>query len=73
MPYPDPATPPLTKGSPVGTFLLQLCLCSQVEKVTSSWGYHQELAILESIYQRLPALGEHNIVTNLGQYVTYAS
>jgi len=49
--------------SPVGlTFLLQSCLCCQVAKMTSSWGHHQELAILESIYQRLSASGEHNIV-----------
>jgi hypothetical protein len=59
--------------NPMGlTFLLQSCLCSQVAKVTSSWGHHQELAILESIYQRLSASGEHNIV-NPSKYVTYIS
>jgi len=54
------------------TFLLQSCLCSQVAKMTSSWGHHKELAILESIYQRLSVSGEHNIL-NLRQYVTYIS
>ena len=54
------------------TFLLQSCLCSQVAKMTSSWGHHQELAILESIYQRLSASGGRNII-NLKQYVTYIS
>lgn len=59
--------------NPVGlTFLLQSCLCSQVAKMTSSWGHHQELAILESIYQHLSASGEYDIV-NLRQYVTYIS
>ena len=65
--YRDPAL----SRNPVGlTFLLQSCLCCQVTKMTSSWGHHQELAILESIYQRLSASGEHNIV-NLRQYETY--
>ena len=44
------------------TFLLQSCLCSQVAKITSSWGYHQELAVLKSIYKRLSASGEYRIV-----------
>ena len=41
------------------TFLLQSYLCSQAVEMTSSWGRQQELAILESIYQRLSASGEH--------------
>ena len=41
------------------TFLLQSYLCSQAAEMTSSWGRQQELAILESIYQRLSASGEH--------------
>ena len=44
------------------TFLLQSCLCSQVVKITSSWGYHQELAVLETIYKRLYASGERHVV-----------
>ena len=45
---------------PVGlTFLLQSSLCSKVVSMTSSWGY-QESAVLESIYQRLSASGEHH-------------
>ena len=32
------------------TFLLQSYLCSQAVEMTSSWGRHQELAILESVY-----------------------
>lgn len=43
------------------TFLLQSCLCSQVVNATSSWDHFQELAILESIHQRLSASGEHHI------------
>jgi len=42
-------------------FLLQSCLCSQVVNMTSGWGHHRELAILESVYQRLSASGEHRI------------
>ena len=58
---------------PVGlTFLLQLCLCAQAVEMTSSWGHHQELAILESVYKRLFASGEHPI-TVAKQYFTYAS
>jgi len=45
---------------PVGlTFLLQSCLCSQVVSMASSWG-HQELGVLQSIYQRLSASGERH-------------
>ena len=67
----DPASPPriptlvqrVLSWDPTGlTFLLQSCLCSQVEKMTSSWGHHQELIILESIYQRLSATGESRII-----------
>ena len=51
---------------PMGlTFLLQSRLCSQVAKMSSSWGHHQESAILESIYQRLSASGEP-LVAKLG-------
>jgi len=64
----DPASQPcapalvqLTRNrDPMGlTFLLQSCLCSQVASMTSSWGHHQELAVLESIHQRLSASGKH--------------
>ena len=58
---------------PVGlTFLLQSCLCSQVVKITSSWGHHRRLAILESVYKRLFASGEHHII-DVRLYVTYMS
>jgi len=40
------------------TLLLQSCLCSRMVSMTSSWGYHQELAVLESIHQHLSASGE---------------
>ena len=43
-------------------FQLQSCLCSQVVSMTSSWGRHQELAVLESVYERLSASGKHRIV-----------
>jgi len=43
-------------------FQLQSCLCSQVVSMTSNWGRHQELAILESIYERLSASGERRNV-----------
>ena len=43
------------------TFLLQSCLCFQAVDMTSGWGHHQELAILESVYKRLSASGEHCI------------
>ena len=57
--------------NPAGlTFLLQSSLCSQVVKMTSSWGHHQELAILKSVYKRLSASGEYHIV-GPRQYVTY--
>lgn len=41
------------------TFLLQSWLCSQVVGMTSSWSHDGELALLESIYQRLSASGEY--------------
>ena len=65
----DPASRPNTSAlvqlacnrDPVGlTFLLQSCLCSQVARMTSSWGQNQELAVLESIHQQLSASGEHH-------------
>lgn len=40
------------------TFSLQSCLCCRVVDMTLSWGHHRELAILESIYQRLSVSGE---------------
>ena len=51
-------------------FQLQSCLCFQVVSVTSSWSRHQELAILESVYERLSASGERRIV-DARQYVTH--
>jgi len=48
---------------PMGlTFLLQSNLCFQVVEMTSKWGYHQELAALDSVYQRLSASGKCHIV-----------
>jgi hypothetical protein len=41
---------------------LQSCLCSQVVDMTSGWGHYRELAVLESVYQRSSASGEHYIV-----------
>ena len=64
----DPASQPtvvkrVLDRDPTGlTFLLQSCLCSQVAKMTSRWGHYRGLAILELIYQRLSASGEHRIV-----------
>jgi len=43
-------------------FQLQSCLCSQAVSMTSSWGRHQELAILDSVYERLSTSGEGRIV-----------
>ena len=65
-PSSQPWAPSLVKRvvdrDPAGlTFLLQACLCSQVVELTSSWGHHQELSILESIYKRLSASGKHPI------------
>ena len=65
-PSSQPWAPSLVKRvvdrDPAGlTFLLQACLCSQVMELTSSWGHHQELSILESIYKRLSASGKHPI------------
>ena len=65
-PSSQPRAPSLVKRvidrDPAGlTFLLQSCLCCQVVEMTSSWGHHQELAILESIYKRLFASGKHPI------------
>lgn len=49
--------------NPMGlTFLLQSCLCSLVVDMTSSWGYHPELAALDSVYQRISASGKSHIV-----------
>jgi len=48
------------------TFLLQSCLCSQVVNMTSSWGHHQELAALDSVYQRISASGKYRIVCTGG-------
>ena len=41
------------------TFRLQSHLCSQAVRMTSGWGRHHQLAILEPIYQHLSASGEH--------------
>ena len=43
------------------TFLLQSCLCFQAVRMTLSWGRHRELAMLESIYQRLSASGKRRV------------
>ena len=42
-------------------FLLQSRLCSQVVAMTSGWSYHEELTVLESVYERLSASGECRI------------
>lgn len=63
----DPTSEPLPalvqlvrNRNPMGlNFLLQSCLCSQVVMMTSSWGRHKELAMLEPVYERLSASGEH--------------
>ena len=44
------------------TFLLQSNLCSLAAEMTSSWGRHRELAVLESIYRHLSASGEYYII-----------
>lgn len=46
-------------------YLFQSYFCSQAAKMTSSWSRYQELAMLEPIYQRLSASGEHHAVTTL--------
>ena len=43
------------------TPLLQSCLCYHATVMIPSWGYYQELDVLESVYQRLSASGEHQI------------
>jgi len=44
---------------PVGlTILLQSCICSQVVKITASWSHHEDLSMLNSVYQLLSASGE---------------
>jgi len=59
--------------NPMGlTLLLQSRLCSQVVNMTSSWGHHQELAALDSVYQRLSTSGEHRFV-DAGQCITHTS
>ena len=46
--------------NPAGvTFLLQSCLCSIVAQIASRWRHDQEVSMLESVYQRLSASGEH--------------
>ena len=71
----DPASQPhvpalvrlVRNQDPMGlTFLLQSCLCSQVVNMTSSWGYHRELAALDSVYQRLSASGKYHVVRTGG-------
>ena len=53
------------------TFLLQTCLCFLAVEMTSSWGRHQESAVLGSIYKHLSASGENHIVDS--GYATYVS
>ena len=58
-PYASALVQLVRNRDPVGlTFLLQSCLCSKLAGVASSWS-NQELAVLESIYQRLSVSGEH--------------
>lgn len=49
------------------TFLFQLCLCSQVARITSSWGHYQELTKHKSIYRHLLSLGDHRGASNLSE------
>ena len=44
------------------TFLLQLHLCYMAVSMTSSWVHDPELGVLQTIYQRLSASGEHHII-----------
>ena len=46
------------------TYLFQSYFCSQAARMTSSWSRYQELAMLEPIYQRLSASGEHHAVAS---------
>ena len=64
----------LARGrDPTGlTFLLQTWLCFLIVDMTSSWGRHQELTRLGSIYKRLSASGEHHIV-DPRQHTTHVS
>ena len=56
---------------PVGlTFLLQTWLSVLAVDMTSSWGRHQESAVLGSVYKRLSASGEHHIF-DPREYATY--
>jgi len=54
------------------TFLLQSRLCYQAAHITSSWGRQRDLAVLESVYERLSASGERRII-DVKQYVTHTS
>ena len=69
---PSPVQRVLNRDPTRLTFQLQSCLCSQVAKMTSSWGHHQELAILESVHQSLSASGEYHVV-DPRKYPTYVS
>lgn len=75
-PHPQPRISALVEQVrnrvPTGlTFLLQSCLCSQVVAMTSSWGRHQELTILESVYGRLSASGGYLSFCSCGIRFTY--
>ena len=49
--------------NPTGlTFQLQSCLCSEIVSMTSARSRFQGFAGLESVYERLSASGEHNVV-----------
>ena len=43
-------------------FLLQMRLCTQALNITSSWSRYRDFAVLDSVYKRLSASGEHHIV-----------
>jgi hypothetical protein len=44
------------------TYLLQLHLCYQAMKMTSSWARNPDLGALKQVYQSLSASGEHHII-----------
>ena len=44
------------------TFLLQMRLCTQALNITSSWSRYRDFAVIDSVYKRLSATGEHHIV-----------
>ena len=72
-PISQPHAPALVRNrNPVRLMLmLQSCLCSRAVSMTSSWGHHQELAVLDSVHRRLSASGGYRVFCTGGVGLTY--